>query len=101
MPDQKPSTRPCPYCHEEIRLDALRCSHCKGAGIKQAVATQVPSARTSVQKVSPERGKVKYDDLPPCPPAILDEAPGGGVGVWVLVESTDTTCTYEYAGGIA
>jgi hypothetical protein len=40
--------------------------------------------------------------LAECPGAILDSSPdGSGVGVWVLVESDATTCTYEYAGGIA
>jgi hypothetical protein len=40
-------------------------------------------------------------DLPECPPVMLDEAPEGGLGVWILVDSDDKTCTYEYGGGIA
>jgi hypothetical protein len=32
---------------------------------------------------------------------MLDEAPEGGLGVWILVDSDDKTCTYEYGGGIA
>ena len=37
-----------------------------------------------------------------CPPAIIDTDPEGhGLGVWVLVASTETDCEYEYAGGIA
>ena len=53
------------------------------------------------KKPLPNQGGAKAD-LPPCPPALLDEAPGGGgLGVWVLVESSETTCTCEYAGGIA
>ena len=99
MPYQQPSMRPCPYCDEEIRLEALQCSHCKGAGIKQAAAAQVAYARRAVKKVSPEGSEVH--DLPECPPVMLDEAPEGGLGVWILVDSDDKTCTYEYGGGIA
>jgi len=40
-------------------------------------------------------------DLPECPPVMLDEAPEGGLGVWILVDSDDKTCTFEYGGGIA
>jgi hypothetical protein len=45
-------------------------------------------------------------DPPPlsarCPGAILDSSPDGtGLGIWLLVEETTDTCTYEYGGGIA
>jgi glutaredoxin len=101
MSAQQSSTRPCPYCHEEIRLDALRCPHCKGAGVKQALARKGPKARTTVQKTGTQNGEISAA-LPRCPPVMLDNSPdGGGLGVWVLVDSDETTCTYEYAGGIA
>lgn len=101
MSVQQPSTRPCPYCHEEIKLDALRCPLCKGAGVKQALARKVPKARASVQKAGSQNGDIS-PALARCPPVMLDESPdGGGLGVWVLVDSDDKTCTYEYAGGIA
>ena len=36
-----------------------------------------------------------------CPRAIIDTDPEGhGLGVWILVDSDEQTCTYEYAGGI-
>ncbi len=39
--------------------------------------------------------------LAPCPSVMIDTDPQGhGLGVWVLVGQTETTCTYEYAGGI-
>jgi hypothetical protein len=53
----------------------------------------------SRHKISPEGSEVY--DLPECPPVMLDEAPEGGLGVWILVDSDDKTCTYEYGGGIA
>ena len=95
----QPSTRECPYCHKQVRADALVCPHCKGSGIKQAAAAQVTSPRRRVKKISPEGSEVY--DLPECPPVMLDEAPEGGLGVWILVDSDDKTCTYEYGGGIA
>ena len=30
MPDQ-PTTRQCPYCKEDIKLDAIRCKHCRSS----------------------------------------------------------------------
>jgi hypothetical protein len=37
-----------------------------------------------------------------CPQSIIDTDPSGtGLGVWVLVDSSEPGfCTYEYAGGI-
>jgi hypothetical protein len=36
-----------------------------------------------------------------CPRAIIDTDPEGhGLGVWVLVDSTQNECIYKYAGGI-
>jgi hypothetical protein len=28
MPDQASETRPCPFCKEEVKADAIRCKHC-------------------------------------------------------------------------
>ena len=37
-----------------------------------------------------------------CPGSIIDTAPdGSGLGVWVLVDSDEDSCTYEYSGGIS
>jgi hypothetical protein len=36
-----------------------------------------------------------------CPRSIIDTDPEGhGLGVWILVDHDDETCTYKYAGGI-
>ena len=60
--------------------------------------------------VTADRGKSAAHTLPTetaplaaqCPPAILDSSPdGSGLGIWLLVEEGDGTCTYEYGGGIA
>ena len=96
----QPSSRECPRCHKQIKADALVCPLCKSGGIKQAAAAQVTAARRRVKKMP--LGGVEFDDLPECPPVMIDEAPdGGGLGAWVLVDSDDETCTYEYGGGIA
>jgi hypothetical protein len=29
MPEQELATRQCPFCKEEIKVDAIRCKHCK------------------------------------------------------------------------
>lgn len=31
MPDQKPATRQCPFCKEEVKVGAVRCKHCQAA----------------------------------------------------------------------
>lgn len=31
MSDDQPATRPCPFCKEDIKADALRCKHCHAA----------------------------------------------------------------------
>ena len=31
MADQDASTRECPFCKEEVKLDAIRCKHCQAA----------------------------------------------------------------------
>ena len=120
MSAHEPSTRPCPYCKEQIRAEAVRCPHCQ-ARIVPGLATRASQAsyaqgaapRRRYRRLESERAGVTWaalQGLEPvdpqpradvCPEAILDEAPGGGVGVWVLVESDESTCTYEYAGGIA
>jgi hypothetical protein len=36
-----------------------------------------------------------------CPRSIIDTDPEGhGLGIWILVDHDDETCTYKYAGGI-
>src|SRR5262249_28450702 len=29
MPDQKSAVRPCPFCKEDVKVDAIRCKHCQ------------------------------------------------------------------------
>ena len=29
MPDQEMATRQCPFCKEEVKVDAIRCKHCQ------------------------------------------------------------------------
>ena len=69
----QPSTRECPHCRKEIKADALICPLCKRAGIKQAAAVKVTSTRRRVKKM-PSEG-IEFDDLPECPPVMIDEAP--------------------------
>ena len=110
----------CPYCKENINTEAIRCKHCLTnlapgvpTGWPQAYYSQGSAARRSYRRLHPSRAGVARVTLPnlspvepepraaACPPAILDSSPdGSGVGVWVLVDSDENSCTYEYSGGI-
>jgi hypothetical protein len=103
----------CPYCKESIHVEAIRCQHCQtdlspvptadSLGARQGVG-----ARRRYKKGQAESGYVaslQPEQTGPqarvgvCPPYLVDTAPGGGgYGVWVLVDSDDQTCTYQYVG---
>jgi hypothetical protein len=121
MSAHEPATRPCPYCKETINAESARRPHCRAslvAGLPtsgpEAAYEQGAAPRRRYRRIGSERAGVTWaalqglepvdpqPRLAECPGAILDSSPdGSGVGVWVLVESDATTCTYEYAGGIA
>ena len=110
----------CPYCKESIHPEAIRCKHCRAnlapgvpPGWPQAYFPPGSAARRSYRGLHPGRAGVTRKTLPyvsprepepraaACPAAIIDTSPDGSrVGVWVLVDSDETSCTYEYSGGI-
>ncbi|MBB4228600.1 hypothetical protein GGD56_002442 [Rhizobium mongolense] len=61
------------------------------------------TAKLTSKRSFPRRTTVGSDEpafrQPVCPAYIVDTAPGGGgLGVWVLAEQTDSTCDYVYVG---
>ena len=58
----------------------------------------------TADRAKPGEYALPTDHPPPsarCPGAILDSSPDQtGLGIWLLVDETPETCTYEYGGGI-
>src|SRR6266498_2614016 len=115
MPDQESAMRQCPFCKEEVKIEAIRCMHCQAnlasagasfherssGGFSPALQTSAPVLRLRHASVLPHfcscSGRAsalkRSDRASVCPPAIMDSSTK-----WCLVESDEESCTYEACG---
>jgi hypothetical protein len=69
LTQQAPSTRPCPYCKEEVRADAVRCRHCHAA---------IPPATQAHGGVCPFCREAIHPEATRCKHCLAALGPAGG-----------------------
>ena len=92
----------CPYCKEDIKVDAVRCRHC-GANVGPSGWRMLPPGRRPVRCVPRQRASSDGPDAggsevpmanasgvcPECNDLEIDD-----IGIWVLVECSPGQCVY-------
>ena len=118
MPDSQPETQQsqpnhqgvCPFCKEDIKVDAVRCRHC-GANVGPSGWRMLPRGRRPVRclpRKPTSSGRLDVPDVPPEPgdsESPMADASGtcpecndleiDDIGIWVLVECSPGQCAYE------
>jgi len=89
----------CPFCKEDIKVDAVRCRHC-GANLGPSGWRVLPRGRRPVRCLprkgsSSERGEsgLSADASGTCPDC--NDLEIDDIGIWVLVECSPGQCVYE------
>ena len=100
MSDESQARR-CPVCQSEVEPSTIAAAL---GGDRAAVDGPRRSLRRGSGQpdaAGPGYGPTQFGaDV--CPQAIIDTDPEGhGLGVWVLVDSTEDECIYKYDGGIS
>ena len=99
MSDESKARR-CPLCQSEVEPSTI-------AAALGGDRAGPDGPRRSLRRVSGQPGAVgpgypTQFGAEFCPQAIIDTDPEGhGLGVWVLVDSTEDECIYKYDGGIS
>ena len=117
MPDSQPETQQsqpnhqgvCPFCKEDIKVDAVRCSHC-GANLGPSGWRMLPRGRRPIRCLPRKRTASDQVDVAGVAPELagseLQMANASGIcpecndleiddiGIWVLVECSPGQCVY-------